>query len=135
MNIGAAAKQSGINAKMIRYYEQVGLLQPVHRSGSGYRLYGPNDVQTLIFIRRARELGFSLERIQTLLDLWRNRNRRSEDVKTLAKQYIDELDSDIARLACIRSELERLAQGCGGDDSPDCPILDDLAQQPIRINE
>jgi MerR family copper efflux transcriptional regulator len=134
MNIGAAAKQSGVSAKMIRYYEQVGLLEPVSRSASGYRLYGASDVQTLIFIRRARELGFSLERIQTLLDLWRNRQRRSEDVKALAERYILELDSDIARLVSIRNELERLAQCCGGNDSPDCPILEDLAQPPERIS-
>ncbi|QIM49756.1 Cu(I)-responsive transcriptional regulator [Pusillimonas sp. DMV24BSW_D] len=135
MNIGAAAKQSGISAKMIRYYEQVGLLQPPDRSDSGYRLYGPTDVQTLIFIRRARDLGFSLERIQTLLELWRNRNRRSEDVKALAQGYIQELDTDIARLVSIRNELERLAQCCGGDGSPECPILEDLAQPPAQIKQ
>lgn len=135
MNIGEAAKQSGISAKMIRYYEQVGLLQPPQRTEAGYRLYGPNDVQTLVFIRRARELGFSLERIQTLLDLWRNRNRRSEDVKILAQRYIKELDTDIARLVSIRSELERLAQCCDGNDSPECPILDDLAQTADQIKQ
>lgn len=133
MNIGAAAKQSGISSKMIRYYEKVGLLEPASRSEAGYRLYSSTDIQTLIFVRRARDLGFSLERIQTLLELWRNRHRRSEDVKALAQRYIQELDSDIERLVSIRNELERLAQCCSGNDSPACPILEDLAHPPTRI--
>lgn len=129
MNIGQAALQSGVSAKMIRYYEQSGLLAPVHRSESNYRQYGDRDVQTLRFIKRSRDLGFSLDRIRTLLALWKDTGRRSVDVKRLAEQYIQELNDDIAKLQSIRDELERLAQCCHGDNRPDCPIIADLASK------
>jgi MerR family transcriptional regulator, copper efflux regulator len=129
MNIGQAALQSGVSAKMIRYYEQSGLLEAVHRSSSNYRVYSDKDVQTLRFIRRSRDLGFSLDRIRTLLTLWKDTGRRSVDVKTLARQYIGELNDDIAKLESIRDELERLAACCHGDERPDCPILTDLASE------
>lgn len=128
MNIGQAARFSGVSAKMIRYYESTGLLQPAPRTTSGYRVYSDHDIQALVFIRRARDLGFSLDRIGTLLELWHNRKRRSADVKQLAQRHLRELDEDIARLVSIRNELQRLADGCHGDDTPDCPILEDLAQ-------
>lgn len=129
MNIGQAALQSGVSAKMIRYYEQSGLLAPAHRSESNYRQYGDRDVQTLRFIKRSRDLGFSLDRIRTLLALWKDTGRRSVDVKSLAEQYIQELNDDIAKLQSIRDELERLAQCCHGDNRPDCPIIADLASK------
>jgi MerR family transcriptional regulator, copper efflux regulator len=127
MNIGQAAQGSGVSAKMIRYYESVGLLPSASRTDAGYRQYGAREVETLRFIRRSRDLGFSLERIKTLLGLWQDQDRHSSDVRQLARQYIAELDDDIARLRSIRDELERLADCCSGDERPDCPILDGLA--------
>jgi len=129
MNIGEAANASGVTAKMIRYYESVGLIGQAARTDSGYRQYGPNEVQTLRFIKRSRELGFSVERIRTLLALWGDRSRRSADVKTLARQYIEELDRDIEKLQTIRQQLHHLADCCHGDNRPECPIIDDLARR------
>ena len=126
-NIGEAADASGVTAKMIRYYESVGLMPAAERSAAGYRLYGEADVQTLRFIRRARDLGFSLDRIRTLIELWKDRERKSHDVKRLAHQYITELDHDIAKLQSIRDQLQVLANCCHGDDRPDCPILEELS--------
>ncbi len=128
MNIGQAAEAAGVSAKMVRYYESIGLLNPVKRSDAGYRQYAEQDVQTLRFIRRSRDLGFSLERIKTLLSLWDDKERRSVDVKTLARQHIRELDEDIAKLKSIRDQLEHLAGACQGDNRPDCPILENLAK-------
>lgn len=127
MNIGEAANASGVTAKMIRYYESVGLIRQAARTESGYRQYTDNEVQTLRFIKRSRELGFSIERIKTLLGLWEDRSRRSADVKKLARQYIEELDRDIEKLQSIRNQLNHLANCCHGDNRPDCPIIDDLA--------
>jgi len=127
-NIGQAAQASGVTAKMIRYYESVGLLRPVQRSAAGYRRYGASDVQALRFIKRARDLGFSLDRIRTLLGLWGDSSRQSADVKRLATQYIAELDQDIRKLQSIRDQLRHLAHCCHGDSRPDCPILDELAE-------
>lgn len=127
MNIGQAAEASGVTAKMIRYYESIGLISAASRTGSGYRQYDQVDVQTLRFIKRARELGFSIERIKTLLELWEDRGRRSSEVRTLARQYIVELDADIAKLQSIRNQLQHLADTCGGNERPECPILDELA--------
>ncbi|TFV94808.1 Cu(I)-responsive transcriptional regulator [Oxalobacteraceae bacterium OM1] len=129
MNIGEAAAASGVTAKMIRYYESVGLIRQAARTDSGYRQYSENEVQTLRFIKRSRELGFSIDRIKTLLGLWEDRTRRSADVKELARQYIDELDRDIAKLQSIRDQLSHLAHCCHGDNRPDCPIIDDLANE------
>ena len=137
MNIGQASEASGVNAKMIRYYESIDLISVAHRTSAGYRQYAAGDVQTLRFIKRSRELGFSIERIKTLLSLWGDGERQSADVKRLADQYIAELDQDIAKLQSIRDELKNLAGGCHGDDKPDCPILDGLARQdanaPIKF--
>jgi MerR family copper efflux transcriptional regulator len=112
---------------MIRYYESIGLISAASRTDAGYRQYTDRDVQTLRFIRRSRDLGFSLERIRTLLGLWEDRGRKSADVKKLARQYIAELDRDIEKLQTIRNELQNLANSCHGDHRPDCPILDELA--------
>ena len=128
MNIGQAADASGVTAKMIRYYESIGLIATASRSDAGYRKYGDKEIQILRFIKRSRDLGFSLERIKTLLGLWEDRSRQSADVKTLARQYIQELDRDIAKLQSIRDQLQHLTDCCHGDSRPDCPIIDDLAQ-------
>lgn len=127
MNIGQAAEASGVTAKMIRYYESIDLISAASRTGSGYRQYTDKDVQTLRFIKRSRDLGFSIERIKTLLSLWQDRSRHSADVKQLAQGYIAELEDDIRKLQSIRDQLRHVANNCHGDERPDCPILDDLA--------
>ena len=127
MNIGQAAQASGVTAKMIRYYGSIGLLPESGRTDAGYRQYSGDDVQALRFIKRSRELGFSLERIKTLLGLWEDKTRKSADVKDLARKYIAELDLDIEKLQSIRDQLQRLADDCHGDERPGCPIIDELA--------
>jgi MerR family copper efflux transcriptional regulator len=126
MNIGQAAKSSGLSAKMIRYYESIGLLQAATRTDSGYRLYGANDLHTLAFIKRSRDLGFSLEEVGKLLTLWQDRGRASADVKALAHQHIVELNQKIEELAGLRDTLQNLVEHCKGNDRPDCPILNEL---------
>ncbi len=127
MNIGQAARHSGLSAKMIRYYESTGLLKPANRSDSGYRLYQADDLHTLAFIKRSRDLGFSLEEVARLLTLWQDRHRASADVKALARGHIDDLSRRIAELSELRDTLTHLVATCQGDDRPDCPILKDLA--------
>ena len=127
MNIGQAAKHSGLSAKMIRYYEAIGLLKPAHRSDSGYRLYSDDDLHTLAFIKRSRDLGFSLDEVGKLLALWQDRQRASSDVKALARQHIDELNQKIVELTSLRDTLQDLVDTCQGDHRPDCPILKGLA--------
>jgi len=111
---------------MIRYYEATGLLKPAHRSDSGYRLYSDEDLHTLAFIKRARDLGFSLEEVGKLLALWQDRQRASSDVKALARQHIDELNQKIVELSSLRDTLQDLVDTCQGDHRPDCPILKGL---------
>ncbi|MGJ7551902.1 Cu(I)-responsive transcriptional regulator [Pseudomonas alloputida] len=127
MNIGQAARRSGLSTKMIRYYESIGLLKPATRSDSGYRLYQAEDLHSLAFIKRSRDLGFSLEEVGKLLTLWQDRGRASADVKALAMQHIDELNQRIEELVSLRDTLGDLVAHCQGDDRPDCPILKDLA--------
>lgn len=127
MNIGQAARRSGLSAKMIRYYESIGLLKPALRSDSGYRLYQQEDLHSLAFIKRSRDLGFSLEEVARLLTLWQDRQRASADVKALASQHIDDLNRRIEELVSLRDTLSELVAHCQGDDRPDCPILKDLA--------
>ena len=127
MNIGQAARRSGLSTKMIRYYESIGLLKPATRSDSGYRLYQAEDLYSLAFIKRSRDLGFSLEEVGKLLTLWQDRQRASADVKALAMQHIDELNRRIEELVSLRDTLGELVSHCQGDDRPDCPILKDLA--------
>lgn len=129
MNIGEAARQAGVSAKMIRHYESVGLLASAARSDAGYRLYSASDVQVLTFIRHARDLGFSLPQIHDLLGLWQNRRRSSSQVKALALSHIAQLGSKIQSLRAMQSSLEHLVEHCHGDDRPECPILDGLAIQ------
>lgn len=127
LQIGEAADNSGVSAKMIRYYEEIGLIPSVRRKHSGYRLYGDADVHRLRFIRRARELGYSIENIRQLLRLWHDRRRPSRKVKKLALEHIAGLETQIARMQGLRDTLKHLADACDGDDRPHCPILVDLA--------
>ncbi len=126
MNIGAAAKASGVSAKMIRYYEEIGLIPQAGRSDAGYRIYSEQDVHMLRFIRRARDLGFAVEGIHELLGLWRDQSRRSADVKRLALAHVADLRRRIAELEDMASTLETLAEACHGNTRPDCPILSEL---------
>ena len=129
MNIGEASEQSGVPAKLIRYYEETGLVRKPERSSGGYRQYCETDVHTLRFIRRAREFGFSVERIRELLRLWTDRSRSSHEVKKIALAHVAALDADIARLTGLRDALHHLAGQCHGDGRPDCPILEDLGAE------
>lgn len=127
MNIGEAAKRSAVSAKMIRHYEALGLLPEVPRTEAGYRQYDEATVHTLHFIRRARDLGFGLPEIETLLGLWRNRRRSSKDVKRIALEHAADLQRRIDEMRAMQRTLQHLAHCCHGDERPDCPILDDLA--------
>lgn len=125
--IGQAAQESRISAKMIRHYEQVGLLKEAVRTEAGYRLYNREDLHVLRFIRHCRDLGFSISQIEELLGLWQDTARPSREVKKLAQSHLTALDAKIQELIVIKAELERLVQCCKGDSRPDCPILDGLA--------
>jgi len=127
INIGRAAEASGVSAKMIRHYESVGLLPAAGRTVAGYRIYRDSDVHMLRFIRRARDLGFSMKEIGILVSLWQNRGRASGDVKKLAARHMRHLDDKIRDLQAMRDTLAHLALHCQGDGRPDCPILEDLA--------
>ncbi|SEO18839.1 transcriptional regulator, MerR family [Pseudorhodobacter antarcticus] len=131
MNIGEAAKASGVSAKMIRYYEATGLIPAAGRTGAGYRVYTGTEVQMLRFIRRARDLGFPVDKIEELLALWRDRSRHSADVKRLAQEQIDGLERKIAEMQAMKDSLQHLADACCGDHRPDCPILTDLGSGPV----
>lgn len=135
MNIGEASKASGVSAKMIRYYEQIKLITPAHRTESSYRTYADNDVHTLRFIRRARDLGFSVEQMKTLLALWQDRSRASADVKALAMEHIAELERKAAAIAAMTSTLKNLANHCHGDDRPDCPIIEGFAEGQGKLDD
>lgn len=128
MNIGQAAERSGVSSKMVRHYESLGLLPRIGRTESGYRQYAEKEVHTLRFIRRARDLGFSMAEIAELLKLWQNRRRASADVKRIALSHVADLDRRMEEMAAMKRTLERLAGCCHGDERPDCPILDELAE-------
>ena len=130
MNIGQAAQASGVSAKMIRHYESVGLFPHAERTASGYRQYGERELNTLRFIRHSRDLGFSIEQIRALLGLWQDRRRPSRQVKALAQAHLQELAQKLHELQAMKATLEHLVHGCHGDDRPECPILDTLAQPP-----
>lgn len=127
MNIGQASKASGVTTKMIRYYESVGLIRPADRTDSNYRDFGERDINELRFIRRARNLGFSVVEISRLLALWRDRERPSREVKAVAEKHVADLDAKIAEMKAMADTLRHLAKCCAGDERPDCPILGDLA--------
>ena len=127
VQIGEAARLAGVSAKMVRHYESLGLLGGVQRTDSGYRLYAQADVHRLRFIRRSRELGFSMAEIAELLSLWGNQERTSASVKRIAQQHVDDLSRRIAAMQAMQRSLQHLLQGCSGDERPECPILDDLA--------
>jgi MerR family copper efflux transcriptional regulator len=127
MNIGDAAKASGVSAKLIRYYESIGLIPEAGRTASGYRVYTAAEVNTLRFIKRARTLGFSIERIQHLVGLWQDKARASGEVKHIALEHVTELEAKITEMQAMRDALRELADACHGDHRPDCPILRDLA--------
>ncbi|CAN5492757.1 Cu(I)-responsive transcriptional regulator [soil metagenome] len=127
LNIGEAAEASGISAKMIRHYEDVGLLPAAARTDAGYRRFDERDINTLRFVRRSRDLGFSLPEIKELLNLWQNRRRPSRLVKAMAQAHIAELDRKAQALLAMKATLAHLVHCCHGDDRPDCPILEGLA--------
>lgn len=127
INIGQAAKASGVSTKMIRHYESVGLLPAASRTFAGYRQYSEKDVHTLSFIRHSRDLGFSIKQIEELLSLWHDPQRPSSKVKQLATAHVEALNQKIQSLISIKSELQKLVHCCQGDDSPACPILDGLS--------
>ncbi|MCU0904567.1 MAG: Cu(I)-responsive transcriptional regulator [Tabrizicola sp.] len=126
MNIGEAAKASGVSAKMIRYYESIGLVPTAARTGSGYRVYTTSEIQILRFIRRSRDLGFPVEKIIDLLALWRDRERHSAEVKHIAQEQIEELERKVHDMQGMIDTLRHLVDACSGDHRPDCPILADL---------
>lgn len=131
MNIGQAAQASGVSAKMIRHYEDIGLIQKAKRSLSNYRTYTSNEVHTLRFIKQARSLGFSMQQIGALLKLWQDRRRPSRKVKELVAAHIQDLEVRIQELKAMKQVLSTLAQHCHGDDRPDCPILDGLEKLKV----
>ena len=128
LTIGQAAEHSGLPAKTIRFYEEIGLVSPARRLDNGYRCYSEDDLHMLRFVERARRLGFSVEDCRQLLALYRDRHRSSGEVKALTEQRIGDIDAKIKELVAMRRTLADLATRCHGDDRPDCPILDDLAE-------
>ncbi|OYU43429.1 MAG: Cu(I)-responsive transcriptional regulator [Burkholderiales bacterium PBB4] len=132
VTIGEAARQSGVSAKMLRHYESLGLLGAVARTDAGYRLYGPADVHTLRFIKRCRDLGFSMAEIGELVGLWQDKRRASAHVKHIAQKHMDELAERIASMQAMQRTLSTLVGCCHGDERPDCPILDDLAGHQLN---
>ena len=133
MNIGQAAKFSGVSAKMIRYYEQIGLIPKAMRSDAGYRHYSTADAHSLRFIRRARDLGFPVDQISELLILWRTCDRSSADVKAMALSHVAGLKAKIAELQAMAQTIEYLAEHCHGNDRPDCPIIEGLAEKTATV--
>ncbi|PIT99267.1 MAG: Cu(I)-responsive transcriptional regulator [Bdellovibrionales bacterium CG10_big_fil_rev_8_21_14_0_10_45_34] len=129
MTIGQAAKTSGVNAKLIRHYESIGIVPRAARTASGYRIYSESDVHILTFVKRARGLGFSMKEIKKLVSLWRNRTRASSDVKAMTLAHIHTLEEKIRDLQQMRSTLVELTKNCHGDIRPSCPILEDLSRR------
>ena len=131
MNIGQASRASGVSAKMIRYYEQIGLIPKADRRESGYRDYSPADVHMLRFIRRSRDLGFAVAEINDLLGLWRDKSRQSADVKRIAQAHIERLHERARSLEAMAATLGTLVECCNGDERPDCPILADIEEPTL----
>jgi MerR family copper efflux transcriptional regulator len=131
MNIGEAAKATGMSVKMIRYYESIDLIQPHGRAESGYRIYKESDVHVMRFIRQTRALGFSIERVRHLLALWRDEDRASSDVKAVALKHVAELNAQIAELTSMRDSLDQLVQQCTGDSRSSCTILQGIQRLDV----
>ena len=131
MNIGTVAEKSGVSSKTIRYYESIGLVRPADRRPNGYRSYTLVDMRTLNFIKRARDLGFSVEEVRDLLNLWQDKSRTSAAVKALTTRHVEALDRKIKELKSMREALADLVKRCRGDTRPDCPILDDLGDSEV----
>lgn len=131
MNIGEAADTSGVSAKLIRHYESIGLIKKAKRTASGYRVYADKDIHELNFIRKSRNLGFSMQEIKQLLGLWRNKSRASADVKQLAVNHIEQMEEKISELQSMVDTLKHLSKNCRGDNRPNCPILDNLAETTL----
>ena len=129
LNIGETAKASGVSAKMIRHYEKVGLFPEAQRTEAGYRQYTDREVSTLRFIRQSRDLGFSIDQIRELLGLWQDKRRPSRQVKALAQAHLQELDAKLEELSAMKATLAHLVNHCHGDDRPDCPIVEGLANE------
>lgn len=129
LNIGSVAGATGLPAKTIRYYESEGLIDRPRRSAGNYRLYDERHVATLRFIQQARQLGFTVREVASLVALWRNKRRASADVRRLATAHLGDIDARIAELKRMRQTLEGLIERCHGDHRPDCPILDELAEE------
>lgn len=134
MNIGEASKKSGVSAKLIRHYESIGIIPKASRALSGYRTYSEKEVNILRFVKRSRGLGFSMEEIKKLVGLWRNKKRASLEVKKLATKHIENLELKIHELQSMVDSLKHLANNCHGDDRPDCPILEELADGPVKCH-
>lgn len=134
MNIGEAAAATGVSVKMIRYYEDIGLVGPALRTYSGYRVYQDKDIQTLRFVRRARDLGFTVKQIEGLLTLWRDRSRASADVKRIAQGHVETLHQKMRELGEMIAALEHLSHHCSGDDRPECPILATLGSDGAKAD-
>lgn len=135
MNVGQAARASGLPAKTIRYYEEIGLISPA-RAANGYRDYASDDIHRLAFLRRARRLGFSVEECRQLMALYRDKNRASHDVREMAIAHVAAIEEKVRELQSMRATLQKLVHACHGDHRPDCPILDDIAgleaTEPVR---
>lgn len=132
MNIGEAAAVSGVSAKMIRYYESIALIKPPARTGANYRQYSANDVHMLQFIRRSRDLGFSMPQTQMLLGLWQDKNRESAEVKSIALEHIGAMKVKIQQMQSMVDTLQHLTDCCSGDNRPACPILNDISKVEIK---
>ena len=126
-NISEASKESGVSAKMIRHYEQIGLMPEANRTDANYRIFNQSDIHTLLFIKRARSLGFSMKKIATLLSLYHDKNRSIAEVKSLAQEHIKELEESMAKMQEMLNVLSKLAHHCHGDERPDCPILEGIS--------
>ena len=134
MNIGTVAKTVGLPVKTIRYYADIGLVVPIARSDSGYRQYSETEIRKLVFVRRARAFGFSIDETRELLDLYQDRNRSSSDVKRIASGRLEDIDSKMRELTALRDELAHLVTACRGDDRPDCPILSGFAEGSVKTS-
>lgn len=135
LTIGEAAKQTGVPAKTIRYYEETGLIPLAERAANGYRLYGERALHLLRFVKRARDLGFSVQDVGGLLALWANDSRASSEVKELATRHLGEIEEKITALQVLRNTMRTLIDSCHGDDRADCPILEDLATPKETTDE